>query len=373
MHPSHRAMSTTIAGSNRSASAVKAWRRRQWAHLNTAVFRRTTLASLELRWARPLQLALDALYQSTELALSDTDDLNIQQTGSLQDPSMSQVRIAARTIRSWPHQALLTALEKTCQGCLIGGTSMPPYAYSLRKVVASGGTSWQRLDDPCQPSQARDLHDGWCMLSMVHSNVFPEFLQADWYHVACTCFMPQPQFWNHAWPHGQRCCPNRLDTGVPAQVSCKVCFYTAQPAVRSGCHVSRRAGILASLPCGLHPSTGYNNVKWQQDPDFNSGAHMYLEPARPPVRRSGWPVEAPTNWPQGPMPCWECLIRSACIYRLHSACCLPESCCSLAHCSWSTIHLPAVMSAQALLMGAVPAMLSVMLPKAVGNPAPCLY
>ena len=57
-----------VTGSNRSASAVKAWRRRQWAHLNTTVaFRRTTLASLEPRYARPLQLALDALYQSTEL------------------------------------------------------------------------------------------------------------------------------------------------------------------------------------------------------------------------------------------------------------------------------------------------------------------
>ena len=113
-----------VTGSNRSASAVKAWRRRQWAHLNTAAFRRTTLDSFEPRWARPLQLALDALYQSTEVALSETDDLNIQQTGSLQDPSMSQMRIAARTmlhrrfhnelgLRSWPHQVLLTALEKT--------------------------------------------------------------------------------------------------------------------------------------------------------------------------------------------------------------------------------------------------------------------
>ena len=72
-----------VTGSNRSASSVKAWRRRQSAHLNTAAFRRTTMASLKLSWARPLQLALDALYQSTELALSDTDDLNIQQTGSL--------------------------------------------------------------------------------------------------------------------------------------------------------------------------------------------------------------------------------------------------------------------------------------------------
>ena len=52
----------------------RAERRRQWA------FRRMTLASLEPRWARPLQMALDALYQSTELELSNTDDLNIQQT-----------------------------------------------------------------------------------------------------------------------------------------------------------------------------------------------------------------------------------------------------------------------------------------------------
>ena len=44
-------------------------------------------------------------------------------------------------------------------------------------------------------SPARDLHDGWRILSarwpLVHSDVFPDFLRADWYHVACTCFMPQ--------------------------------------------------------------------------------------------------------------------------------------------------------------------------------------
>ena len=72
---------------------------------------------------------------------------------------------------------------------------MPPYACYLRKVVASGGISWHRLDDPWKASPARDLHDGWCVLIMcwplVHSNVFPEFLRADWYHVACACFMPQ--------------------------------------------------------------------------------------------------------------------------------------------------------------------------------------
>ena len=100
---------------------------------------------LELRWARPLQLALDALYQSTDLALSDTDDLNIQQTGSLQDPSMLQMRIAASTmlhrrfhnelgLRSWPHQALLTVLEKT-----MSGLSYRRYQHATLRLLSEEG------------------------------------------------------------------------------------------------------------------------------------------------------------------------------------------------------------------------------------------
>ena len=147
-----------VTGSNRSVSAVKAWGRRQWSHLNTAAFRRTTL-SLEPRWARPLQMALDALYQSTELELSNTDDLNIQQTGSMQDPSMSQMRLAARTmlrrrfpnelgLRSWPHQALLNALEKT-----MSGLSYRRYQYATLRLLSESGRGqwWQSMAQARRP------------------------------------------------------------------------------------------------------------------------------------------------------------------------------------------------------------------------------
>ena len=176
-----------------------------------------------------------------------------------------------------------------------------------------------------------------------HYDVFPEFLQADWYHVACTCFMPQSQFWNHEWPHGQRgaqycCCLYQLYAGLPTQVSCNVCFSILHQAVRSGCpaswataggnqltlnwyatnfHFSTstgrplgpwRADTLTSLPCGLHPSTGHSLEKWQQDPAFISWHPKVLGTCTPPVRPTevcGWPGKAPTNWPQGPMPCWD--------------------------------------------------------------------
>ena len=168
-------------------------------------------------WALPLQSALYALSLSTRQALSDTDDLNIQQTGSLQDPSMSQMRLAARTmlhrrfhnelgLRGWSHQPLLTALEKTMSGLSYTKyISMPPYACYLRMVMANGGTSWHRLDDPWRASPARDLYAGWCTLlvhwPMVRFDVFSKNSSAGELHVANICFMPQPQFWNLAWPY----------------------------------------------------------------------------------------------------------------------------------------------------------------------------
>ena len=132
--------------------------------------------------------------------------------------------------------------RRRCQGC--------PTAVlcSLRRAVVCGGTSWHRLDGRWWVSPVRDLHGGWCMFSMHwlldHSDVFPEFFHAAWYHVACICFMPQPQFWNHVWPHGQRgaqscCCLYQLHVDLPIQVSCNVCLSIVQQAVGSGCPVSR--------------------------------------------------------------------------------------------------------------------------------------
>ena len=145
-------------------------------------------------------------------------------------------------LRGWSHQALLTALEKTMSGL---SYRVPPYACYLRMVVANGGASWHSLDDPWTASP--DLYAGWCARlmhwPMVRFDVSPEFFSAGELHVANICFTPQPQFWNLAWPYDQRgaqhrVCVCRLHSGFPAQDACNVCFFTVQPAVRSGCHIS---------------------------------------------------------------------------------------------------------------------------------------
>ena len=113
-----------------------------------------------------------------------------------------------------------------------------------------------------------------------------------------------------------------LHTGIPVQVSHKVCF-------KSRCTVSRATtegkwptlvvcstlahpqapGELA-LSLWSAPSTGLNHVTW------NHVAHVYLAPVPPPA------PQAPTNWSQAPMPCWECLIWPTHRLRLLQPCTL---------------------------------------------------
>ena len=129
-----------VAGSNRSASAVKAWRRTQWAHLNTAAFRRTILASLE-----PM---------GTTAATGAGCTISIHAIGTIRyrRPQYSgdwiparPIYVAARTmlhrrfhnelgLRSWPHQALLTALEKT-----MSGLSYRRYQHATLRLLSEEG------------------------------------------------------------------------------------------------------------------------------------------------------------------------------------------------------------------------------------------
>ena len=119
-------------------------------------------------------------------------------------------------------------------------------------------------------SPASDLRDGWCILIMcwplVHSDVFPEFLRADWY-ASCR---------SHSF--GTRHSPMECaelstvtaQTGNPVQVSRNVCFYTVQPTTqgkRPKWYVTQlgpwRAGALASLFLWSAPSTELHKVTWK--------------------------------------------------------------------------------------------------------------
>ena len=90
-------------------------------------------------------------------------------------------------------------------------------------------------------------------------------------------------------------------------------------------------------PCLMVCTPVQDTVTWKQDP--NSWRPCVLNTCTPSVRCtevSGWPVEAPTNCPQGPMQCWAHL---ACMHSPSALCLLPAGI-MLQPCT-STTFLPA--------------------------------
>ena len=79
-------------------------------------------------------------------------------------------------------------------------------------------------------------------------------------------------------------CICRLHTGIPAQDACSVCFFTVQPVVRSGCHVSR-ATSQADVPfqqcfpsqlCQQEPTDPGELVLW---PSFGTKSYIACTPS----------------------------------------------------------------------------------------------
>ena len=188
-----------VKGSNTSASAVKAWRRRQWAHLNTAAFRRTTLACTNPRnWNCRIRMIL-IFNRQAPCKIPQCHRCGLQRVPcSTAGSTMNLDYAIGRT----KHCSMLW--KRQWQDCPTDETSMPRYDCSRSRAETNGGNSWRRPGGHWRASQAHDLSDSRCTLSSCMLVSCSDIFHVVWHHSVRTCPTPQPEFWSYAWPHGTR-------------------------------------------------------------------------------------------------------------------------------------------------------------------------
>ena len=193
-----------VTGSNRSAAAVNAWRRRQCslsqndlglpgAHMGAtagngtgssvpihgagAVEHKRTQHSADGLHARSFHVICDSLRAPCSIAGSRMNlDYEIGRTKHCSMP--------------W---------KRPWQGCPRDDTSTPHCVCSRNWAETSGGDLWRRPGGHWKASQAHELSDGWCTVSsdmpVGRCDIFHEFFHVVWHQHVRTCPLP-PEFWS---------------------------------------------------------------------------------------------------------------------------------------------------------------------------------